>query len=145
MAARPCWSTVFLRPSGSNCGPWASKLPVLLLPFRCFADGFDDDDGGDDDDEAAFTVLGIGVLFFGLLTVTFLGELETTVSGAMESSAPPSIAGRTSGASSRSACPVFLMALASPISYHIPDFPSFFKNLPAGCMDLISLTMAAAM
>jgi len=60
---------------------------------------------------------------------------------------PPSgsIAGRMSGASSRSACPVFLMALASPMSYHIPDPFSSFRNLPAGSIVRMSWTMPAAM
>ena len=39
----------------------------------------------------------------------------------------------------------FLIAFASPISYHIPDFPSSLRNLPGGCIDRMSLTMAAAM
>lgn len=60
---------------------------------------------------------------------------------------PPSasIAGRMSGASSRRACPVFLIAFASPTSYHLPSAFSIFKNLPGGFIVRMSFTMPAAM
>lgn len=59
-----------------------------------------------------------------------------------EESSPNS--GRISGASSRSACPVFLMALASPISNHKPVSRSSFRKRPGGSIPRMSLTMAAA-
>mmetsp|Transcript_2788 Transcript_2788/g.4175 ORF Transcript_2788/g.4175 Transcript_2788/m.4175 type:complete len:205 (-) Transcript_2788:575-1189(-) len=90
--------------------------------------------------------------FFGF-TVFFGGEVSLVVffsvffSMSFRSMSSPASSSpvRISGASSRRACPAFLIAFASPMSNHKPVSESSFRNRPGGSMVLICWIIRAAM
>lgn len=117
--------------------------PETVIPscFGCVTTSDECDDG-----TLAAGLVGLAAGFFGSLLFDLLSWFSLSLFLSSSSSSPPLPLPpvRISGASSLRACPTFLIALESPISYQSPSASSF-KKRPPGSILRIDCTTCAAM